>query len=165
MSSWFQHLLGAVRASVSAVPEADLELLQRIGDLYATARVGFVGVPEIGADEALALVGDPGWLIVDVRPSVERAVSTLPGALDLDTFRAAGPMGKRVLCYCTIGARSGRVAKQLRAEGVDAHNLAGSLLAWSHVDGPVERNRLRVREVHVYGKQWNLVKTGWRGVW
>lgn len=35
------------------------------------------------------------------------------------------------LCvYSTVGLRSGKVAKDLRRGGINAFNLAGSILAW-----------------------------------
>ncbi|GJP44059.1 hypothetical protein CLOM_g3468 [Closterium sp. NIES-68] len=39
----------------------------------------------------------------------------------------------RVVCYCTIGYRSGNYARMLRSQHqMDAYNLKGSILSWTH---------------------------------
>jgi rhodanese-related sulfurtransferase len=71
------------------------------------------------------------------RPRVLSAqVSVLPGTCTISQRRLEqlGPetfRGRRVVCYCTVGYRSGLYAAQLRRRhGLDAYNLRGSVLAW-----------------------------------
>ncbi len=66
---------------------------------------------------------------VDVCPQV----SVLPGpTVSKAEFNAHRERyaGRRVVCYCTAGLRSGLLASQLRSQGWDAYNLHGSILAW-----------------------------------
>jgi rhodanese-related sulfurtransferase len=38
---------------------------------------------------------------------------------------------------CAVGARSARVAMFLQQQGVDAHNLAGGMVAWARAGRPI----------------------------
>ena len=40
-----------------------------------------------------------------------------------------------VIAYCTIGVRSGFLVRSLRRRGVNAVNMAGSILSWCHAGG------------------------------
>jgi rhodanese-related sulfurtransferase len=42
----------------------------------------------------------------------------------------AQPADLLVVCYCTVGYRSGRYAADLLAQGLQAANLQGGILAW-----------------------------------
>jgi rhodanese-related sulfurtransferase len=103
-------------------------------------------------------------VLVDCRLSEERAVSTLPGAISLQDFLALNEQPRACL-YCTIGLRSGIEVAKLRAQGVDAYNLKGSILSWVHEGYPVlDPNGHSVRTVHVYGPKWDLLPDGWTAV-
>ena len=60
-------------------------------------------------------------VFVDCRSSVERAVSTLPAAVDRDAFASTldegwsphAKMTTHVICYCTVGLRSASAASAL----------------------------------------------------
>ena len=41
------------------------------------------------------------------------------------------PKDRPVVVHCRSGARSARAVAMLRAEGYDAHNLVGGILAWA----------------------------------
>ena len=100
-------------------------------------RTDFPQVPDISAEEARKWVTGNRVLVLDVRGTKERAVSTLPGAIDPGTW------------------------------GVRAYNLAGGILAWVQAGGPVVDGRTGTptRRVHVYGRKWNLLQPGWEGIW
>jgi rhodanese-related sulfurtransferase len=141
--------------------------VQRVESMYAAYRLGFPLVPE---QDVAALVenGVPeGALLVDVREPAEREVSMLPGAITREAFEADREAfrGKVVIVYCTIGARSGLYAKGLRAEGFDARNLPGSVLAWSHAGGTFVNAAGPTRRVHVYGPEWSLLADGYEATW
>jgi adenylyltransferase/sulfurtransferase len=79
--------------------------------------------------------GTPHFL-VDVREPSEYAVSQIDGALliplgtlqdQLDKL----PKDRPIVVHCRSGARSARAVAVLRAEGYDAHNLVGGILAWA----------------------------------
>jgi adenylyltransferase/sulfurtransferase len=79
--------------------------------------------------------GTPHFL-VDVREPSEYAVSQIDGALliplgtlqdQLDKL----PTDRPIVVHCRSGARSARAVAVLRAEGYDAHNLVGGILAWA----------------------------------
>lgn len=72
--------------------------------------------------------------LVDVRTPDEAAAETLDGMLApldaLERYIDALPRGSRLVVHCRSGGRSARAVERLRAEGFDAWNLRGGLLAW-----------------------------------
>lgn len=108
------------------------------------------------------------WVLVDVRPARERAVSTLPGAIDLKSFKKqyARFKNSNILFFCTIGERSSSEAMKHKGKYPRVANLRGGILAWAGqgllfvtADGKMTRT------VHVYGKRWNLLPKTYTGVW
>lgn len=111
-------------------------------------------------------------ILVDVRPREERKVSTIPGAItvdSLDRMPVQVRKGKVVVAFCTIGLRSGRWVEERRAKGENAFNLHGGVLAWAHAGRTFEARDFigsrPTRQVHVYGRRWNLLPDGYQGVW
>jgi sodium/bile acid cotransporter 7 len=160
-------LLLALVAPLRALAQ-DQPVPARIAAEYAVWHLQFASVPDVSAADLLAGRGPAGAVLVDVREPAERAVSTLPGAVSREAYLAddARYAGRPVVVYCTIGYRSGLFAAELRAAGVDATNLAGSLLAWTWAGGPlVDPTGAPTRRVHVYGPAWDLVAPGYEATW
>lgn len=144
------------------------EKRRRIGEMYAGYQAEFPDVPVVSVEELVAaLEGEAPPLLVDVRQQEERAVSTLPGAVSQGELESmAGDLeGRRIVTYCTIGYRSGLYAAELRRRGLDAYNLEGSILAWTHAGLPLEHDGEETRRVHVFGPRWNLAADGYEAVW
>ena len=154
-------------AETAARTEEDQARRARIDDMYRDYRRAFPEVPEVTAAELLALPDTVPVILVDVRSEAERDVSVIPGAITPEELRATGDRyrGHRVVCYCTIGYRSGVAARRLREEGWAAENLAGSLLAWVDEGGRLVDADGPTRRVHVYGRRWNLLPPGYEPVW
>jgi sodium/bile acid cotransporter 7 len=149
-------------------PAGDAARRERIEQLAAEYRQEFPEVPVISVEALQAELGEGDLVIVDAREPAERAVSTLPGAISAPELelRAEELAGRRVVTYCTIGYRSSLYARQLRAQGWDARNLEGSILAWTHAGGELHDSRgLPTRRVHVYDDRWNLAADGYEPVW
>lgn len=159
--------LGA--CSGPAPARSDAWKLSEITARYARVRAAHPDVPDISVTQAMELAGQDRALFVDDRTPVERAVSTLPGAIDIQTFLAGQPAvsdGREVIVFCTIGERSAMRVEQLRRRGVPARNLAGSILAWTHAGGPlVDASGKHTLRVHVYGRDWDLAASGYEAIW
>lgn len=147
----------AVEATLS-----DAEKYQKVMEMYADYRKEFPGVAEINAEAAIALLSNPDVVFVDVRTPGEQAVSKIPGAItdealmdELDRYGA-----KRIIVYCTISYRSGKLASRLTEKGLTVANLKGGLLGWVHAGGPLVRGDHPVRRLHVYGRKWDLAPAG-----
>lgn len=143
---------------VSAASPSDAEKRQRVAAMYADYRKDFPGIKEIDPEAAIELLSDPDVLFVDVRTPKEQAVSMIPGAItdtqftdQLDHYR-----GKRVIAYCTISYRSGKLAAKLEKKGISVTNLKEGLLGWVHAGGPLVQNNHPVQTLHVYGRKWDL---------
>ena len=127
-------------------------------------------VPQISAEELKNILTREDVVLVDVRQEKEQKVSMIPGALTEKEFRRRrGEMkGKTVVAYCTIGYRSSKFIKSLvgSPDALKLRNLRGSLLLWAHAGGPlVNESGQIVKNVHVYGKAWDLLPDGYKGVY
>ena len=135
-------------------------------------------VPEITAEALMAQMRDAGtgnpkpYVLVDVRTADERVVSAIPGSissLEYESDFDAKYRHERVVAYCTIGYRSGKyVEKLIQEKGVDAYNLRGSVLAWTHAAGELAEDGgsgAPTKRVHTFGKKWALAAGGYESVW
>ncbi len=145
-----------------------MEKREKIDEMYSDYRKDFREVQDISAEELAQRLKAQEVVIVDVRDAEERAVSMIPGAITKEEFEAHRPdfAAKPIVAHCTIGYRSGIYAEELADEGIDALNLAGSILSWVHAGQPVvDADGNETRRVHVYGAQWNLLPEGYQAVW
>jgi rhodanese-related sulfurtransferase len=130
---------------------------EAIQEIYANYKKCFPEVPEVTPAEAMKLRQEDQAVLVDVRPSAERQVSRLPGAIAAAEFLADPERyrGKTVIAYDTVGYRSGLFAQKLQKQGIHVANLAGGLLGWAHAGGKLYDDHGETRRVHVYGSMWN----------
>jgi rhodanese-related sulfurtransferase len=107
-----------------------------------------------------------GALLVDARTPEEQAVSTLPGAMPLDAFAVEPIHDRPVVFFCTVGVRSHDVAARWAERGVDAHNLRGSLIAWTHAGRPlITPDGRPTRRLHTWSRSWALQADGYEPTW
>jgi rhodanese-related sulfurtransferase len=100
-----------------------------------------VDVPEIDIEEA-ARRRASGTPVIDVRELDEYVDGHVPGAplIPLATVPdrlAEIPAEGEVLIICKVGGRSRKAAEFLRAQGIDAVNIAGGTMAWIEAGQPV----------------------------
>lgn len=96
---------------------------------------------EVSAQEAIALVAS-GTILVDVREQDEWNAGHAPDARllpmsEIQQRVAELPDDTRLLVICHSGMRSQRVTDFLVAEGYDAVNVAGGMMAWQASGGEV----------------------------
>lgn len=147
----------------------DRQKRKQIDDLYLRACSEFPEVPEITAKETLdRLEAGERLVLVDVRTPNEQKVSMIPSAITVEQYESDPSHAERnvpVVCYCTIGGRSGRYTRELCSRGVNALNMPGAILAWSHAGGEFEGPDGRTRRVHVYNRRFNLLADGYEAVY
>ena len=157
------HLMTSRLSFLFSTPTTDPERKLAVEAMYERYRwLGFRRVPHIWPHEIVSLTNP---LFIDVRPLVERQISTLPGAVPWEGFELEAYPDRVLIPYCTIGARSASVAKSLRARGAEVYNLAGSILSWVHDGRQVVDGTGPVHRVHVYGARWNLLPEVYEAVW
>lgn len=119
---------------------------------FGAARAGAVDSGPVGAGPSPEVPP----VLVDCRTDAERLVSTIPGAVSqqslLDSLAVgtetkkgsppptlAGRAHPRIVCFCTVGMRSGLFAKRLLRDHpeLDVFNMDGALVAWLHQGGQV----------------------------
>ncbi|MFT2015863.1 rhodanese-like domain-containing protein [Streptomyces sp. 796.1] len=103
--------------------------------------MSFAQLPEV---EAAAVPAD-GFLL-DVREDDEWAAGHADGALHLPMSELVARFGelteavadgRRVHVVCRVGGRSAQVAQYLLAQGLDAVNVGGGMLAWHAAGRPM----------------------------
>lgn len=111
-------------------------------------------VETVSGPSAVQLHADADTIFVDVRGLGEIQMSgTVQGAIiaplpefgrhaqaDGSGSLPAADAGKRIICVCASGARSGAAAQQLLSMGYDnVGNLRGGIGAWLQAGGPTQR--------------------------
>ncbi|GAA0782568.1 rhodanese-like domain-containing protein [Roseibium denhamense] len=126
------------------------KLKKSSADLVAEARQR---IEEIETDEAIALLGDPGVLFVDLRDVRERQRSGfIPGSFhcprgmaefwvdpESPYFKEVFGQDKRFVFHCASGWRSALTVAALKEMGFDAAHLKEGFSAWIKSGGPVEQ--------------------------
>ena len=161
-------LLTLALAACQRPPADDAARQQQMLALYDGYRQQLPDVAEIAPADAMASWRAGEAVFVDARTDAERAVSTLPDAVPEAAFLAdpARYAGKKVIIYCTIGYRSGLLARTLAKQGVPTVNLAAGILGWLHAGGPLaDAKGQPSKRVHVYGRSWDLAPLAYTAVW
>ena len=160
----FLLMLGSVSAENVLDDESKK---RRVTEMYAEYKRSFPEISDLSPEQVFKLMKRVDVVFVDIRDSEEQTVSMIPGALtrekfleDLDSFKK-----RTVIAYCTISYRSGKFVSKLRKRGIHVINLRGGLLAWLHAGGPVHRDGIPVRKVHVYGKTWDLAPSSYETIY
>jgi len=156
---------GADTADLAGSPSAQRA---KIEAMYEGYRDDFAGIREVWPSGIAEAYRAGEIVFVDVREAKEQEVSMIPGAITKGEFEKnrESYADKRVVVHCTIGYRSGVYVAELGEQGIQAENLAGSLLLWAHEGLPLEDSEGNATtQVHVYGKQWDLLPEGYEGVW
>jgi rhodanese-related sulfurtransferase len=78
--------------------------------------------------------------LIDVREVSEHEASRIDGGILIPLATLSQqldllPADRPVVVYCHSGGRSARATAMLRAQGFDAHNLEGGILAWHRATG------------------------------
>lgn len=153
--------------SASVSPKNDLKK-QNIRTMYEHhQQKAFPDVVTVTAEQLLGWQQSEEVVLVDVRTPEEMAVSKIPSAITLEEFQENFDTyaEHKIVYYCTIGYRSGIEARKAQQNNLDAYNLYGGVLAWSHIGQQFIRGDKETRDVHVYGEKWSLTPQGYNPVW
>lgn len=133
-------VLAGYRAMV-ALAEARIAEVSALADAF----FGQVdGARPVTFDEFDALAGDPGVVLVDVRPASEYAAGHVAGAVNIPVAELAQrmtelPHDARVVAYCrgAYCVMAAAAVGRLRAAGHDAVRLAGGYPDWAATHPPI----------------------------
>ena len=121
------------------------------------------GVPEITAQALAALMRAEPPVILDVRTPEEHAIGRIPGAR---TVAPGTPVAEAlagiaesetIVLACSVGLRSGRMARGLLEAGVPPArvlNLRGGIFRWARLGLPMVDDRGPTRAVHPFDARW-----------
>ncbi|KAF5826993.1 hypothetical protein DUNSADRAFT_1549 [Dunaliella salina] len=134
---WRKQSRPAARVRTGAmIGNTNAAKVQQIKEMYSKNKASFPDVPDMSCEEVASVAlqaNNKPLIIIDTRTQEEQQVSMLPGpVLTQEEFEQKQEEFKQheVVCYCTIGMRSGLLAKRLREQGFSAYNLEGSILGW-----------------------------------
>ena len=162
--------VGAVAALCLPSPRrSETEKVKVLEKMILDTREKLPDVAEISVEDLRRRL-DAGEeiVLVDVRKPEEIAVSTLPDAISREEFehRREELQDRTIVTFCTVGLRSAYAARELAEEGIEAINLSGSLLSWTHIGGElVDPEGVPTRRLHVYGRRWDLAADGYITEW
>lgn len=119
-------------------------------------------VPLITVSELAKMPQKP--LLLDARERHEYAVSHIPGAqwIGYETFNLTSlkniPKNTPLVVYCSIGVRSEKIGRELKAAGfTQVQNLYGSIFEWVNQGHPVESAPGKpTQRVHAYNRMWGV---------
>ena len=109
-----------------------------------------------------SLKNDSEMVILDTREREEFGVSHIPGAryfgYENKNWKSLAGLSKdtEIIVYCSIGARSQNIGKELKRKGYsNVKNLYGGVFLWANQRRPLEDNRgIPTNKVHGYDKDW-----------
>lgn len=130
--------------------------------INAEIRRKFPDVARITTAELAQWLADKGRtppILLDVRTAPEFQVSHLAGAVRIepgsDPEQLHLPNVRPIVTYCSVGYRSAKMAKQLRARGFrNVQNLQGSIFAWANENRPLVRDGKPTDRVHPFNAFW-----------
>jgi rhodanese-related sulfurtransferase len=148
----------SARPLCAAEPLTDTQKRVAVYKMYTDYKRDFPEVLDINPGDARHLLSEGPIQFVDVREPEEIRISTLPGAIDTETYlqnkRQYG--NKTLVAFCTIGYRSGIFAQEMARQGVAVKNLKGGILAWVLEGGQIFNENGASKRLHVYGPKWDL---------
>ena len=103
------------------------------------------GRPKKAVDVRTAheLAADGDYVLVDVRTKKERREGHPAGSrhISLDSLaqRTKGLQGRKVLAICRSGNRSKTATRILSAQGIEALNVKGGMIAWNRAGLPTKK--------------------------
>ncbi len=112
-------------------------------------------VPAVSVEDALALVGSPDHVFVDLRDGTEQAkTGVIPGAVassrgmmefhidpESPVHKPEFNQDKTYVFYCASGGRSALAAQVAMDMGLaPVVNLTGGIGAWENADGPLDQS-------------------------
>lgn len=117
----------------------------------------------ISQDDATALINNDEAIILDARELNEYSVSHLKNAKHIGfnnfniekTKKLISNSNKKIIVYCSVGYRSGKITAKLRKEGVKAFNLEGGIFDWVNQDRELYNNSGKTKQIHGYDKKWS----------
>lgn len=171
ISTKFKVFLGLILATGLIALWATNRWYQRLDNYTSLENYGgylkkeFPEVEHISTDSLSVMVksrdaGVAPLVLVDSREPEEFQVSHIPGAVNLQSAgKVAEYLGENgpasVVVYCSVGYRSATLAKELKASGIEAKNVVGSIFSWANEDRPlVDSEGNPTEKVHPYNQFW-----------
>ncbi|MEE9347757.1 MAG: rhodanese-like domain-containing protein [Robiginitomaculum sp.] len=144
----------------AALTKTHIRLVKKYDDVAHISPQDYAALPTGSAAQTAVLF--------DIRGEQEFSVSHMPGAIHIDPKIKPADFiaqygerlrGKTVVLYCSVGARSSKLANRvqddLRALGSGpVYNLEGGIFKWHNQGRALEINGAPTRYIHPYNRRW-----------
>lgn len=108
------------------------------------------------------------FILLDVREKNEFEVSHLAGAIhvgyeniNLEEIEKKYTRSQKIIVYCSVGYRSGKIADKLQKKGFNVYNLYGGIFEWANQKKMlVDNSGKETHKIHTYNKKWSKWVTG-----
>ena len=102
-------------------------------------------------------------ILLDAREFEEFEVSHISSAkyvgydnFDINSVTKKIPKTAKIIVYCSLGYRSGKVAEKLKKNGYDVYNLKGGIFDWVNKDHSIIDNKgNKTKKIHGYNESWS----------
>ena len=127
----------ALEGVITQARELDMEAVRHEQEAAANGPQDEVALDDFAAAHS------QGAYVVDVREAAEVAGGRVPGAVhipmnDIPARAAELPKDAPFFVICAVGGRSREVVDHLRAQGLNAFNVAGGTHGWAQRGWPLE---------------------------
>lgn len=128
----------------------------------AKKMVNKFSVPSISAESLQQEISKSEVVLLDARELSEYKVSHIKSAkyvgydnFDLDTSIKGIPKTAKVIVYCSVGYRSGKIAEKIKKRGYNVYNLKGGIFDWVNKSHSIvdEKGKETVN-IHGYNRSW-----------
>ncbi|MEM6801337.1 MAG: rhodanese-like domain-containing protein [Bacteroidota bacterium] len=104
------------------------------------------------------------YVLLDTRSHAEFSISHIPtsqwiGYEEFDiAFLENIPRDQKIVCYCSVGYRSGKIGLKLRELGFEqVYNLYGGIFEWNNQGLKlIDMQNRETQKLHVYNKVWGI---------
>ena len=162
-----------------------IEIARDMAKGYMNSFPTVIGIPTEELISKLPDISTGNLILVDVRDNREQNISMIDGAITKDFFEehylknpsySFDQSESLVVVYCTVGYRSGLYCQLLMSRNIPCRNSEG-IVVWTHFDQPLKvpgsandsgygtETISRIRRVHTYGAQWDLIADGYESVY
>jgi len=128
-----------------------------------------LNAPLMTVEDLKKVLNKKDVMILDAREPKEYSVSHITKAVpvgykrfNLQQTLKKIPANQKVVVYCSVGYRSGKIVEKLRENGIEAYNLKGGVFGWVNSGNEVvDTNSKKTKRIHGYNKSWSKwIKAG-----
>lgn len=120
-------------------------------------------VPTTTVDKLKNQMNNEDLFLLDARELSEYNTSHIPSAryigyndFEIEKATKEIPRKAKLVVYCSVGYRSGKIAEKLKKQGYNVYNLKGGIFDWVNKSKSiVDSKGVKTQNIHGYNKSWS----------